>query len=90
MDEKMDEENRIEPIGECGCRLERTDTGLRMVDCPLHAAAPEMRTLLGCLVCRLSGLDDSHKSQQLLDVEYEAIALLAQIEPAVKAAEGGE
>jgi hypothetical protein len=24
----------------CGCRLERSEHGLKMVDCPMHAAAP--------------------------------------------------
>lgn len=39
-------QNREEPVGTCGCRLERTETGLRMAECPLHAQAPAM---LSCL-----------------------------------------
>lgn len=31
-----------EKVGDCGCKLERGPTGLRMVDCPLHAAAQEL------------------------------------------------
>ncbi|MFZ4438053.1 MAG: hypothetical protein ACOYOS_06460 [Syntrophales bacterium] len=42
-----EEEERAEPcakhpgekVGDCGCRLMRTKTGLSMQDCPLHAAA---------------------------------------------------
>jgi hypothetical protein len=31
-----------EPVGNCGCRLERTEKGLKMVDCPLHSAALDL------------------------------------------------
>jgi hypothetical protein len=31
-----------ETIGKCGCRLERTEKGLTMVDCPLHGAASDL------------------------------------------------
>ena len=30
-----------ENVGDCGCRLVRTETGLHMQDCPLHATAEE-------------------------------------------------
>ncbi len=33
---------RSEPVGDCGCQLVRDEDGLRMIDCPLHAAAPEL------------------------------------------------
>jgi hypothetical protein len=46
--------------------------------------------LLGCLVRCLSYLDDSRKSQLLKDREYEAIKLLAQIEPVKLLAEGNK
>jgi hypothetical protein len=39
-----------EPVGTCGCKLERVASGLKMVDCPLHAAAPELlEALKGCM-----------------------------------------
>lgn len=33
---------RTEPVGNCGCELIRDENGLRMVDCPVHAAAPDL------------------------------------------------
>ena len=33
---------RSEPVGECGCQLVRDKDGLKMIDCPLHRAAPEL------------------------------------------------
>ena len=33
---------RSEGIGTCGCKLERDENGLHMVDCPMHAAAPDL------------------------------------------------
>ena len=36
----MNEKTRSEAVDKCGCRLERTEKGLHMVDCPLHEAAP--------------------------------------------------
>ena len=33
---------RNEAIGDCGCKLTRTKDGLKIIDCPLHAAAPEL------------------------------------------------
>lgn len=31
-----------ENVNECGCKLVRVSTGLHMVECPLHATAPEL------------------------------------------------
>jgi hypothetical protein len=42
--------NRTEKIGDCGCVLTRTEHGLHMEDCPMHAAAPEM--LAACIWAR--------------------------------------
>lgn len=36
-----------EPIDDCGCYLERNESGLHMVDCPLHKNA---RTILNILI----------------------------------------
>jgi hypothetical protein len=33
---------RSEKVGDCGCQLVRDGTGLRMIDCPLHKAAPDL------------------------------------------------
>ncbi len=33
---------RSERVDDCGCKLMRDETGLRMVDCPLHKAAPDL------------------------------------------------
>ena len=38
----MNEKTRSEAVDTCGCRLERTENGLHMVDCPLHGAAREL------------------------------------------------
>src|SRR3990167_6436554 len=42
-----------EPVGECGCKLERTEAGLHMIDCPLHAAAPELLEACNQLVAAM-------------------------------------
>lgn len=33
---------RSEPIGKCGCQLVRDESGLKMIDCPLHKSALEL------------------------------------------------
>lgn len=40
---------RSEMVDACGCRLERTEKGLAMIDCPLHAAAPDLLSALQSL-----------------------------------------
>jgi hypothetical protein len=35
-----------EKVGDCGCRLVRTETGLHMQDCPVHATAEEFMAVL--------------------------------------------
>jgi hypothetical protein len=35
-----------EAVDGCGCRLERTENGLHMVDCPLHKAALDLLEML--------------------------------------------
>ena len=43
---KAEEQKRSEAVGNCGCKLERTEKGLKMVDCPLHKAAPDLLAAL--------------------------------------------
>ncbi len=33
---------RSEPVGNCGCQLVRDGKGLKMIDCSLHKAAPDL------------------------------------------------
>ena len=64
-----------EPVGDCGCRLERAEHGLRTVDCQLHAAAPD-------LLAALEGLVDAHDEQpaMLTATHWEAArAALAKV-----------
>lgn len=42
MGERKNMRSEPVPVNDCGCKLERTETGLKMVDCPLHAAAPQL------------------------------------------------
>ena len=80
-------ERPAEPVGECGCRLVRVEHGLRMEDCPLHAAAGEMRDLLAAAVARI-GLENKEGNPVLSAWLPEAEALLAKIRG--PSAEGGE
>ena len=76
-----------EPVGECGCRLVRVVQGLRIEDCPLHAAAGQMRDLLAAAVARV-GLENKEGNPILSAWLPEAEALLAKIRG--PSAEGGE
>jgi len=61
-----------EKVGNCGCRLERTATGLHMASCPMHNAAPSLLAALEavcspenvrlCSECNGSGLDTDGES----------------------------
>lgn len=45
---------RREKVDNCGCLLTRTENGLHMNDCPLHAAAPAMDRALRYVLINLS------------------------------------
>ena len=81
-------------MGNCGCRLERTEYGLKMVDCPLHASAAgllrvckEFLPLLHTLRCSLEGHGEAERvmSLQTADSIREIEEALRQI---IEQAEG--
>jgi len=51
---------KSDPVGECGCKLIRTEHGLHMQDCPLHAAAPELLAALIEAKKALADILDNH------------------------------
>ena len=85
-----------EPVGVCGCRLERTEYGLKMVDCPLHASAggllkicKEFLPMFQALRCSLKGNREAEKvmSMQKAESIREVEETLRQI---IEQAEGRE
>ena len=85
---KQKQGKRTESIGECGCVLERTETGLHMRDCPLHAAAPELLEALKLAERFMSEYRNSVMTGSKLSIsDYDCITALRD---AIAKAEGGE
>ena len=75
---------RVGQFGDCGCVLEGREVGLGLKQCPTHAAAPSMETLLRDLV---RGYDAAHTStddlayfEVLAEAAINARPLLASID----------
>ena len=68
---------RQEPVGTCGCRLVRTESGLSMKDCPLRAAAPRLLAALEEISKLSNEYIDNRTQKQVNKIHYAAMAALA-------------
>ena len=80
---------RTEKVDDCGCVLERDDTGLHMQDCPLHAAAPDMLAALLEARAMLETAKQYFPKSITNRDRYSLLNVLANaIEPAIRKARG--
>ena len=64
-----------DPVGACGCKLVRTERGLTMQDCALHAAAPELLEALRSVLPNVPGWESKDFSgRPWLELAKRAIA----------------
>ena len=77
--------NKYEKVGDCGCRLERVESGLQMIDCPLHSAASDMLEALKGLFEHCAMV---HKHWGDGDNTKQADAAIKAGEAAIRTAEG--
>jgi hypothetical protein len=79
---------RKENIDNCGCQLIRDEKGLHMIDCPLHAAAPELYFVAGLLAdvsdAKISALTHDQIKNLMTDMRNEARAAKTKAEGRAK------
>lgn len=68
-----EEKNGPERVGDCGCVLKRTDKGLSMVNCPLHADSPDLLAALEDVTSSLAGWMEIADDEDVRAYDIEAL-----------------
>lgn len=71
---------RIEPVGDCGCRMKRLSGQLTMRECPLHAAAPALLAALKACKEYIGTYYDNSRQSPAVEVYEQARAAIAEVE----------